>query len=251
MAALLLALAIVVLFAVRATAAQGYGGAYLSTLPSGVNVWIDGTYVGKSPVLVDALSAGHHAVTLTKAGWLMQEADLDVNSGSTAMVSYRMRLDTKKASSLHAFGSVTLHGLAGDARIAIDGQAVRESGGSISLAAGTHVAVITTGARKVTRTFTIYADTTTEVVFADALSAPRAMGIVAPAEEFLPDDAYSVSGKKVMVRYGGHQAMGTLGEAAMRFDGTPVSYDAAPSRIKGKLYLPLALLTRLTASKAK
>jgi hypothetical protein len=231
------------------SAAGTYGALYLCTLPSGVNVWIDGTYVGHTPVLVDPLARGHHAVTLTKTGWSIQEVDVDVPAGTTAMAAFRLHPDVH-AGSARPRGSVSFRGLAEGARVAIDGDALgHDPRSAVPLPAGTHVAVITTPAGKISRTFTIYPEITTQVLLSDLLADERPSAIVAPAEEFLPDDSYKVDGNKVVVRYGGHEVIARLGEFSMRVDGTTASYDAAPSRINGRLYLPLALLTRLTETK--
>jgi len=41
------------------------GAIFVTTLPSGADVWLDGTYVGHAPVVVDALAVGAHHLTLT------------------------------------------------------------------------------------------------------------------------------------------------------------------------------------------
>jgi hypothetical protein len=250
-AALACALLLAVVSGVPAPAETLYGALYLSTLPTGANVWVDGTFVGVSPVLIDPLARGHHSVTLSKTGWSVQEVDVDVPSGTTGLVSFRLRTMAHTAGA-RPRGSVAFRGLAEGARVAVDGATVRRDPRlALPLAAGTHVAIISTPAGKVSRTFTVYPDVTTQVLLSEVVSDEGPRAIVAPAQEFLPDGTYSVDGKKVVVRYGGHQVVARLGELPMRFDGVTVSYDAAPSRINGRLYLPLALLTRLTEAKAK
>jgi len=66
------------------------GGVYVTTLPGGADIWIDGTYVGHSPVLVDALLSGHHAITLAKAGWNVQEVDVNISPSAVTMSSTRL-----------------------------------------------------------------------------------------------------------------------------------------------------------------
>ena len=75
--------------------------------------------------------------------------------------------------------------------------------------------------------------------------------VVAAAEDYLPDENFSVEGKKVVIRYAGHVVVGYLGEQQVRFDGATVAYDGAPQSIAGKLYLPLALLEKLTDDMSK
>jgi hypothetical protein len=222
---------------------------YLTTLPAGAEVWIDGAYVGRSPVLVDGLTRGHHAATLTKAGWTVQEVDVDVAAGTT-LTSLRLR--PAPHSDGAARGTVTFRGLAPGARVSVDGEAAaRDPRIATQIAAGTHLAVVTTPGGKIARTFTVYAGTETEVLLTPDPVDPARAAIVAPAEEFLPDDAYKVDGKRVVVRYNGHEVTGRLGELPLRYDGVTISYDAAPTMIKGRLYLPFALLNKLTQTSSK
>jgi hypothetical protein len=243
-------LAIGVPFAADADVAGG--ALFVTTLPTGADVWVDGTYVGRSPVLVDGLTRGHHAATLTKTGWIVQEVDVDVSAGSTTMTSLRLRAAAKQASGSKALGSVAFRGLAPGAKVTIDGDAgTRDPRVASPIAAGMHVATITTPAGKIARSFTVYAGTETEVMLEPTAAEATRSAIVAPAQEFLPDDAYRVDGKRVVVRYEGHEVVGKLGELPIRFDGVTISYDAAPSLIGGRLYLPFALLSKLTDVKAK
>ncbi len=222
------------------------GALYVTTLPAGADAWVDGTYVGRTPVLVDSLSTGKHALTLTRAGWAEREVDVDVAAGPTTMSSLRLTQVVRPGAHV-AMGSVAFAGLPAGARVSIDGNAaVRDPRETIALSPGTHVAQIETHDGKATRTFAVYPDTTTHVLLAKASVAGSKPAVVAPAEEFLPADAYHVDGKKVTVNYAGHSVVAKIGDASMRYDGVTVSFDAAPSMIAGRLYLPLALLVRLS-----
>jgi hypothetical protein len=163
------------------------------------------------------------------------------------------RLDpSQRSGGKRGSGDVTFRGLEPGARVSVDGETVsRDPRVAIPLSAGTHVAVVTTPGGKTARTFTVYPDVTTQVVVHSVASGAVKSVVVAPAQEYLPDEAYRIEGNKVIVHYGGHQVVARIGELPVRFDGVTVSYDAAPSRIGGRLYLPLALLTRLTETKAK
>lgn len=234
-----------------ARATSSFGALYLTTLPDGADVWVDGTYIGRSPVLVDALSSGHHVVTLTKTGWVTREVDVDVAAGSTAMSSLRLSAQHVPRAK-GAFGTVTFRALEPGARVVIDGDLVkRDPEAAIPIRPGAHMAVVTTPTERLSRAFTVYPNTTTLVVVRSAAREEVKSAVVAPAEEFLPDEAYRIDGKKVMVRYGGHVVVARIGEMPMRFDGVTISNDAAPSRIGGRLYLPLALLIRLTETKTR
>src|ERR1700731_1864019 len=64
-----------------------HGGAYITSLPSAAEVWMDGTYLGRTPAFVDDLLPGHHALTVSRAGWNVQTAGVDVNVGQTTPIS--------------------------------------------------------------------------------------------------------------------------------------------------------------------
>jgi hypothetical protein len=224
------------------------GALFLTTLPVGADAWVDGAYVGRTPVFVDALTVGHHVVSLTRTGWTAHDVDVEIASGSTTMSSIRL---TQGARAGHPpGGSATFHELPPAARLVVDGVAVpNPTHGAVALAAGTHVAVVVTQKGKTAHTFSVYSETTTQVVLSPAPADEAKSAVVAPAEEFLPTEAYHVDGKKVTVHYESHEIVARIGELPMRYDGVTVSYDAAPTLIGGKLYLPLALLARLTAEK--
>ena len=222
------------------------GAVFVTTLPPGSDVWVDGTYVGRTPVFVDSLNGGKHALTLTRSGWAEREVDVDVTAGLTTMSSFRMT-QSPHAGAHASTGSVVFHGLGSGAHVTLDGgHDPRDPSGPIALSPGTHVAVVVTHDGKTTRTFTVYPDTTTHVVVARAAADAAKAAVVAPAEEFLPTDAYRVDGKKVTVVYARHVVVAKIGDPNVRYDGVTVAYDAAPSMIGGRLYLPLALLVKLT-----
>ena len=61
-----------------AIAETATGGTYVTTLPTGADVWFDGTYVGRSPVVVDGLTEGRHALSILKAGWQPQDGTVTI-----------------------------------------------------------------------------------------------------------------------------------------------------------------------------
>ncbi|MEO6991259.1 MAG: PEGA domain-containing protein [Candidatus Baltobacteraceae bacterium] len=221
------------------------GAVYLTTLPSGADVWIDGVYVGRSPVLVDALERGHHAVTLTKLGWAAREIEISVPDAGTVLSSLELAPERKKGRAQQR-GAYVVRGLANGTHVQVDGVAV-EPTDVTPIGAGTHVVAVSGPQGRRVRTFTVVAGTTTEVVLRPAPVGASRSAVVAPAQEFLPDGAYRLEGKKVVVRYEGHEAVAHLDEIPLRVDGVTVSYGAAPTMIGGKLYLPLGLLAKLNA----
>jgi hypothetical protein len=245
------AVALLALLAVAGTtnvarAETATGAAYVSTLPGGADIWVDGTYVGRSPVYVDALLPGHHALTISKAGWVLQEGDVDVKAGGVAISTTQLTAGPRALAG-SASGTVVVRTMPAHADVDIDGKPAKR-GKPVQLPAGTHHATLTTSHGKTTRAFLVLPDTATELV----LQEPRdddsgRSGVVAPAADYLPADAITVEGKKIVLRYGGRVGVAHLGETEARVDGTLLVCDAAPEEIGGKLYLPLELLEKMTA----
>jgi hypothetical protein len=226
--------------------AQPAGAIFVSTLPAGADVWIDGTYVGRSPALIAALPPGKHAVTLTKTGWVVQELDVEVKPASTALSVVELSARPARAGETRATGTYVLRGVPKGAKVLVDGVPAAADGLTpVALGAGVHRASVLTERGRTTLPFEIVPDTNTEVVLHEPAGEESRSAVVAPASEYLPADACVVEGKKIVVRYSGHVVVAHFGENVVRFDGQPVSYAGAPHLIGAKLYLPLELLERL------
>jgi hypothetical protein len=102
-----------------------------------------------------------------------------------------------------------------------------------------------------TMAITIFPDMPTEVVLQEPQTTENRSAVIAPAADYLPVDALTVEGTKIVVRYEGHLVVAHFGDALVRYDGADVAYDGAPASIAGKLYLPLALLEKLTDDTSK
>ena len=225
-------------------AAVPTGSLYVTTLPSGADVWIDSTYVGRSPVVLDALAAGHHTIGLTKTGWNPLQLDVSVVAAQTATSS--TRLDPAKAAGHPAPGSIAIRGPGAETAL-LDGQpAFASKDGTIPAAAGVHQLAVRTTRGRVTRSVTVWPQTRTDVVLQPDAETART-SVVAPAEDYVPRTAIRVDGDRVTVRYGGHDVTGRLGMTSYRVDGRTVDYGDAPTMIGPRLYLPLDLLTMLSS----
>ncbi|MGH7728804.1 MAG: PEGA domain-containing protein [Vulcanimicrobiaceae bacterium] len=222
------------------------GAVYVTTLPSQAGVWIDGTYVGRSPIYVDGLLAGHHSLTVTKTGWEAYDGAVDVVAGGVAMASTRLEA-ADGAIDPAGSGLLVVLGTPPGAKLSLDGAPFRgKPGAPLRVADGLHALVETSGGNALARSVTVLPQTTTAVIFEAPPSAGDARSaVIAPAESYVPASAISLEGNKVVVRYLGHVVVGHIGERAIRFDGKPVAYGGAPQTIGGKLYLPLELLVRL------
>ncbi len=233
------------------------GGIYVTTLPASADVWVDGTYVGHSPVLVDGLAAGRHAVTITKTGWTVHEVDVSVDAGAIAMASERLDAAMRPRAAEQETGSLVVRSLPPGATLEVDGTPLAAPPGQpLPLPAGAHRLTLVYAHARTSRTISIVAQTTTAIVLASATpandgAAPPVRSVVAPVEQYLPSDAVVVEGQKIVVRYGGHVVVARLGDPRVRFDEGSVVYAGAAEQIDGKLYLPLDLLEKLSGSASK
>lgn len=228
-------------------AAVPTGALYVTTLPSGADVWLDGAYVGHSPLVLDALVAGRHTVSLTKAGWTSQDLDVAIVAGSTALSS--VQLQRARGRLRGGSGWIALKGQAVK-EVAVDGTVLKpDKTGLVATSSGSHEVVVRTSSGKMTRTVTVYPDMRTDVILRDDETTRSA--VVAPASDYLPDGALRNDGARIVIRHGGHEVIARIGSSAYRLDGRATEFDAAPTIIGGKLYLPLELLMQLTANDPK
>jgi hypothetical protein len=225
-------------------AAVPTGSLYVTTLPTGADVWIDGTYVGRSPLVLGALAASRHTVGLTKTGWNPLQLDVSVVAGQTTLSS--TRLEPVRTGTLHPLpGWIVIHGAF--RATYLDGHlAVPAKDGTIPAEPGTHEFTARTARGRFTRAVMVWPGTRTEVVIQPDAEVARP-SVVAPAEDYLPAGAIRLAGEKVVVRYGGHEVVGHIGSTAYRVDGKSVDYGEAPTMIGSRLYLPLDLLVTISS----
>ncbi|GAC1426208.1 MAG: hypothetical protein NVSMB64_32710 [Candidatus Velthaea sp.] len=219
------------------------GALYITTLPSGADVWVDGTYVGHAPVVLDALAAGRHAVSLTKNGWQPQDLDVNVVAGGTALSSVPLARVARAARG--GGGFLAIRGL--NVRdVTLDGDPVKpDKNGVYPAPSGSHELVARAASGRVTRTITVYPEMRTDVLLRD--EGTTRSSVVAPALDYLPAEAVKIDGTHVAIKYEGRDVGGKFGSTTFRVDGRTTDFDAAPTLIGGRLYLPLELLTQLTA----
>lgn len=229
------------------SAAVPTGALYVTTLPTGADVWVDGTYVGRAPVVLDALAIGRHTLSLTKTGWQSQELDVSVVAGNTALSSVPLARASRAARG--GSGYIALRGIP-VREVSIDGEPVKaDKDGLYPSAAGAHELVVHAASGRFTRTVTVYSEMRTDVVLRE--EEPSRSSVVAPALDYLPASAVKVDGARLVLRYGGRDVVGKFGSTMFRLDGRSTDFDAAPTMIGGRLYLPLELLTQLTAQPKK
>lgn len=226
------------------------GGVHVSTLPSDADVWIDGTYVGRSPLVVEGLEQGRHTLTVTKAGWTSQELPLDVPADSLATAGVQLTASSAKPSNVT--GTFIVRRVPAGAQVSIDGHPASMDPKGLPVPSGMHRVTLTPArGAPITQSVVIYPDTSTALALLDAAPASSRAAVLAQASEYLPDGSYNVSGGRFIVHYGGHEVAGNIGATAVRYDGVTVTYDCSPAIIDGRLYLPLAFLEKLTGKSAK
>ena len=231
-----------VLGAVALLGAATTGAIFVTTLPGGADVWLDGTYVGHSPVVVDALAAGTHHLTLTRTGWTTEDLAIAIAAAATQTTSVVLVRDGKTSEGL---GTIAFHSADRLGPITIDGQpAALAKDGTIGASAGIHDVTVVAPQGKQTRTVTVYPQTRTEVVLG-ADTVLRSV-VIAPADDYLPASAWHLDGTRLVLHYGGHDVTARLGATSYTIDGRATSYDSPPTVIRNRIYLPLELLTMLT-----
>lgn len=224
-------------------AAVPTGSVYVTTLPAGTDVWFDGVYVGRSPVVLDAVTAGRHTVGLTKTGWSARQLDVSVETGQTTLSSTRLERAGGKGPQPPR-GSIAIRGTLAKS-VAIDGIVVSPgSDGTYSAGTGTHQVSIETPEGRATRDVTVWPLTRTDVVL-ETDAPPARPTVVAPAEDYVPKSAIRIDGERIVIRYARHEVVGRVGDTTFRIDGRSVDYDAAPTLIGPRLYLPAELLQKL------
>ena len=238
----LLLVAVFVLAALLpARAAQLFGGLYLTSLPQSADVWVDGTYIGRTPVYLDGLKSGKHAVTVAKAGWKVTELDEQVSGGFTTGVT--IQLERARAGADR--GTISLHGLLKDARVSLDGGPWQTVVAAYTVPAGVHRISIRQSDGKYERTVTVYPAQTTHLVFRSPTPEAHS-AVVAAVDDYIPESAAKVRDGRIVLRWAGHVVVGRIGESRFTMDRRAVTYDAPAGMVRGKLYLPLELILAVT-----
>jgi len=224
-------------------AAVPTGSLYVTSLPSGADVWIDGTYVGRTPAVIDALGPGRHTVGLAMAGWTPQQVDVTIAAGQTTLSSTKLdRADGRPRGS----GEICVRGVPATS-VYLDGVPMRPGkDGSFAAPAGTHELAVHTRQGRMTRAVTVWPQTRTDVVLTPDVQ-PQRPSVVAPADGYVPASAIRIDGAKIVVRYRSHEIVAHFGQTVYRVDGKNVDYAEAPTQIGNRLYLPLELLTTLAS----
>lgn len=230
------------------TQMPSHGGAFVTTLPLGADIWVDGAYVGRTPAFVDLLSAGKHTIVVTRTGWEAQSATVQVGIGQVVQVSLVLPHTSGTANTSHDFGELNVRGSPAGAAVYVDGKKIGVIPALASkVAAGYHiVTVVGKPNERSTRDVAVYPDTTTTISITAGESGGRTGDILEPVSSYIPAQDVSIKGNQVTIKYRGSDLRCSLGSRTYTLNGKEGLLSIAPAMLSGKLYLPLSLLDHLS-----
>jgi len=221
------------------------GGVYVTTLPSGADVWVDGTYLGRSPIVLDAVGTGTHRLTLTRTGWSSQDVAVTVVSSTMVTASVILAPEGRQPADP---GSIAVHGerISG---VLLDGAPAVVKDGALAAGAGTHELTIVLPQGKETRSVTVYPETRTDVALLG--DAQTRSVVIAPADAYVPADAVRVDGTEISIHTAHHDVVAHFGSVSYSVDRRTMTFDTGPTLIRNRVYLPIELLAMIAANETK
>ncbi len=238
-----------------ATQLPAHGGAFVTTLPEGAEVWVDGRYAGRSPAFIDLLSPGKHTFTVARTGWQAQNASTDIENGHITMIALALeRATNAPAPASKGEGALFVRGSPAGASVFVDGSKV----GTLPIAtaarikAGYHiVSIVPKVGDHLLRAVQVFPDTTTVIAvdLSASGSGSEADEILAPAASYVPPEAIAQSGGQITIRYHSVEVKCTIGSRVYTYNGQVETLAIPPALVAGKLYMPQSLLARIKAAK--
>lgn len=232
-----------------------HGAAFISTLPAAANVWLDGTYVGQTPLYVDGLDPGSHSLTVSRATWKPVSLDVFVEIGRVATVSVVLtRALGAHSLPSNATGSVTVRGGPPGAAVFVDGVKVGKLPlEAHKLAPGHHI-VSVVGARPVhfLRDVEVYPDAVSVVTLAPGLATTGSDAddtTLAPVYAYVPAANVTVARDVVTIHYHGTEVECAIGSRAYTINGRESTLAVPPALVGGKVFLPVSLLKRIASQR--
>jgi hypothetical protein len=247
------ALALIVLAATAHALAAGHGSLYVSTLPPGATVWIDGAYMGETPLFVDDISGGRHVILLTRAGWQPVSTAADVTIGRVVSVSAVLEQNpATQPVSAAARGLLRLRDTAGT-KVSVDGSAVSAPDNALSLPAGRHILEVIRGKQRSAASFTVYPNTTTTISLAARQIAAQAgssnsSDTLAALSDYVPAADFTVNGDDIIVHVRGIELECSVGSLTYTLNGKVGTLTVAPEMVGNKPFLPVSLLNRIAGN---
>jgi len=119
------------------------GSIYVTSVPGGANVYVDGTYYGPAPQLASGLSPGYHQVRISLSGFQDWTGSVNVESGVTTRVSQTLSVGPTPTP-VPGTGSIAVHSTPAGAEVYLDNAYVGISPLTVpSVTAGSHVVLLT------------------------------------------------------------------------------------------------------------
>lgn len=230
-----------------------HGGAYLTSLPANASAWLDGVFVGSTPVYVDDVLPGHHSVTLSAAGWQPQTVAFDVTVGRIEPVSVVMQRNAGDNSS-KGQGAISVAGAPEGSHVYLDGAPL----GAVPIVphptgAGYHIVTLQPPNPKAPRSMRVvdvFPGATTTISFAppSAVSIAPEDDVLEPVQTIVPGAAIAMAGSDVIIHFRGVEVECTIGSRSYTFNGKQETMSISPALLGGKVYLPRSLLARISAT---
>jgi|GEM_PF-6396602 len=172
-------LLITILFLTTITSVLGGSGTLVvSSSPSGGKVYLDGSYVGNTPLTLGGIPEGPHSITISKEGYEDASKSVEVIANTSNSVSLTLRQKP-------TFGAIKIYTTPSGASILFDGIPVGNSPLTLQdIPKGTHTIQATQkGYKEASQTVTVYPNQTTQVsltltAFAPPTSPPQKPPVV-------------------------------------------------------------------------
>ena len=119
------------------------GSIYVTSLPTGASVYVDGTYYGPAPQLASGLSPGYHQVRISLSGFQDWVGSVNVQSGVTTRISQTLSVGPTPTQ-VPGTGSISVYSTPAGADVYLDNGYVGISPLTISsVTPGSHVVLLT------------------------------------------------------------------------------------------------------------
>lgn len=230
-----------------------HGGLYVTSLPSGAAVWMDGSYLGSTPLLADAVDSGRHTITLIHGGWSPQTAYADVTAGHIATVSLVLAQSAgMRPPGARGKGWLVVRSSAGS-KVQLDGVTFPAGNDAQPVDAGDHILSLSKpGALREMHVVHVYPQVTT-VINAAAAAATTSAGqgdddMLVLLDQYVPANSYTMSGDVITVHLRGVELECSIGSKTYMLNGRPVTLALAPALVGKRAYLPLSLLKRISGA---
>jgi hypothetical protein len=137
---------------------EGKGFLFVDSEPSGVDVYLDGRLIGKTPIWQEIVSVGRHRLELRSETHANLSEEIEVEDASVVRKSYRLK---------PAFGNLVVFTDIPDAKVRVGGQEVtlRDGRGEVRLPGGDYEVVVSWGQWQLRRKVVVLKEQTVEEYF--------------------------------------------------------------------------------------